>query len=164
MPFFPFSNTSYPTMNTFSNLYNRNYVISTLNDTSSTVYTLKVGGKVIVSHELTEDDVIFANPTPMLLMVGLNFGIANWPSSGNYWESWLTNIAYDEENNVWNCTLPSGVAIIYPHNREITAIMNPSNGVTNPEHLDWPQYPDINVTSNASISLDNPYSSNVTLL
>ena len=152
-----------------SDYFDRNnaYSIFTTNDTSSTNVVLTVNGVEVINTYLSETDVVFSNPLPLIFMVALNFGLNNWPTSGGYWENseWTDRVTYNANNTI-TLQLPTHTATIYPHYAPISAVMSPANGVTQPANLILPQYPDIEVYSidpvyEFSLILENPYADNI---
>jgi len=146
------------------------YNIYTTNDSSSTNVVMEINGLEVINTYLSEGDVIFSNPLPLIFMTCLNFGLNNWPTDGGYWEcsGWTDRVTYNANNTI-TLQLPTHTATIIPHNAPITAVMDPANGVTNPSNLSFPQYPEINTYSDNpdysfTVSLDGFYSDNVSTI
>jgi hypothetical protein len=142
------------------------YSIDTTNGASSTVVTLTVNGTEVFSTYLSEPDVVFSNPLPFILMIGLNQGLNNWPVDSDYWGEWVSSVT---ENGDGTCTiqLASHSFTTQPHGANIYAVMDPLNGITNTTNPTYPQYPDIKVRTNDptqyfTVTLDDWYADNVT--
>jgi hypothetical protein len=145
--------------------YTSSYSIFTTNDTSDTNIVMTINGTEVINTYLSEFDVDLSNPLPFIFMLAINNSLKNWPTSGGYWENWKPYVTFNEDETI-TLQLPTHNATVYRHHAPIEAIMIPSDGITNPTHLTYPQYPEIiafakNNDYTFSLSLENPYTNNI---
>lgn len=140
------------------------YNIFTTNDMSSTRVTMTLNGIELFSDEISNADTDPLNPLPYMFMIALNAGVNNFPTTG-YWADFLP-LTQDLGTHM-SIQLPSHTVMILKHSFPISAVMEPSDGMTNHVNPTYPQYPDIIVTGangvDYTLTLDYPYDENPTV-